>query len=366
MVRLALAVTMVGLAVAGVPPRAACLEGLEGPDSSAVAEFARLEVVQAFLRERSEADDNGDGWLSPSEVLLVRSRNKGDVALGRKVLQLLRTAYTRAPIEERRDYRPQDGVPIKLFIMSGQSNMAGLGLSSELPESVRKGCERVLMFRGGRWQPLRPWHFTFGPEIAFGHTIAAAWPGETIGIVKQAQGATGILAWHPQWTAEKADLTGDGEKGNLWKALTRRIAAARAAARCEVTGFVWQQGGKDMITLESGKQYLHNLCVLTGALRRETGVPDLPLVLGSYRLPGIPDDLSDFDPSAHHEGVPGRPGAPYVVKAQFDAQKAATPAKMVPLRGLSTHRHNVHYDTRGQLTLGRLLAEGYLELVEGR
>ena len=59
-----------------------------------------------------------------------------------------------------------------------------------------------------------------------------------------------------------------------------------------------------------------------------------------------------------------RAGAAYVLKAQFDAQTALAPAKMVPLRNVERHPQNVHYNTPGQLQLGRLFAEAYLELTK--
>ena len=135
---------------------------------------------------------------------------------------------------------------IKVFILSGQSNMVGLGNSQELPDAFRNGNNRVLMFEDGRWQPLRPFkktdyaasnfgitEATFGPEIAFAHAIAEAWPNETIGIVKQASGGTGVLAWHPNWTKEQADRTKDGRRGNLFKKLTDKVKAACASRDCE-------------------------------------------------------------------------------------------------------------------------------------
>jgi hypothetical protein len=70
---------------------------------------------------------------------------------------------------------------MKVFILSGQSGMAGFGRSHELPDALRKGHDRVLMFEDGKWQPLKPFNvypenlrkkfglteFSFGPEIAF-------------------------------------------------------------------------------------------------------------------------------------------------------------------------------------------------------
>jgi len=81
------------------------------------------------------------------------------------------------------------GKKIKVFILSGQSGMAGLGRSHELPDALREGNDRVLMFEDGKWQPLRQFHvyndklmkrfglteFSFGPEIGFAQVIAEAW-----------------------------------------------------------------------------------------------------------------------------------------------------------------------------------------------
>ena len=111
--------------------------------------------------------------------------------------------------------------PIKTFICAGQSNMVGYGDSTKLPADLRKGNDRVLMFENGKWQPLRPHkpaiqgqrrlgltEFSFGPEIAFGHEMAKAFPDETIGIIKHAAGGTSLLAWKPDWTKEEAARVG--------------------------------------------------------------------------------------------------------------------------------------------------------------
>jgi len=89
--------------------------------------------------------------------------------------------------------------PLKVFILAGQSNMVGWGNSKELPDALRTGDDRVLMFENGKWQPLKPFRkatknqekfgmteFSFGPEIAFAHEISKAWPDERIGIIKLA------------------------------------------------------------------------------------------------------------------------------------------------------------------------------------
>jgi hypothetical protein len=48
--------------------------------------------------------------------------------------------------------------------------------------------------------------YHFGPEIAFGHEMAKAWPNETIGIIKFSTGGTSLLAWKPDWSKEDGDI----------------------------------------------------------------------------------------------------------------------------------------------------------------
>jgi Ca2+-binding EF-hand superfamily protein len=261
--------------------------------------------------------------------------------------------------------------PVRAFILAGQSNMVGWGDSTELPDDLRKGNDRVLMFEDGRWQPLRPHEpankgqrrvglreFHFGPEIAFGHEMAEAWPDETIGIIKFSIGGTSVLAWKPDWKKEDADRVGQGRHGSLYKKLMEKVEEARKNRDLEIVGFLWLQGGGDMKKVDVAKEYLDNLKSLVDAVRRDTGARDLPFVYGTSRQAGIPDDLSDLVPKL----MDGRyPAAQFVLKAQFDAQKEIPNSKMVVLRDIEKHPKNVHYNTAGQLEVGKLFAEALLQ-----
>ena len=269
--------------------------------------------------------------------------------------------YDPVPIDESKVYGPAPGKKIKVFILSGQSNMVGQGASYQLDDEAKRGNERSLIFEKGRWQPLRPLRKNFGPEIEFGRRMAQAWPDETIGIVKQAGGGTGVLAWHPNWTAEQAARTNDARKGNLWKALTGKVQQACSAADCEIVGFIWLQGGKDMLKIDTGREYGDNLKALVDGIRKKFDVPRLPFVLGSYRVKGMPDDLSGVADKV--KALTARKGAYYVLQAQYEAERKLVPANMVPLVDIERHPNDVHFNTAGQLKTGRLFAEGYLELV---
>lgn len=260
--------------------------------------------------------------------------------------------------------------PIKVFILAGQSNMAGWGDSTKLPEELRKGNGRVLMFEDGKLQPLRPHQganqgqrrvglteLSFGPEIAFAHAMAKAWPDETVGVIKFSIGGTSLLAWKPDWSKEDADRVGQGRLGSLYKRLMEKVAQAKRGRDIEIVGFLWLQGGGDMKKVDVAKEYLDNLKALVAAVRKETGVADLPFIYGSPRNGEVPDDLSDLVPEVRL----GRyPAAQWVLKAQFDAQKAISNSKMVILRDTEKHPQNVHYNTAGQLKAGKLFAEAFL------
>ena len=203
--------------------------------------------------------------------------------------------------------------------------------------------------------------FSFGPEISFAHAIAEAWPNETIGIVKQAAGGTGVLAWHPNWTAEQADRTKNAGRGNLFKALTGKVNAAQAARDCELMGFVWLQGARDMSFPDVAKEYLPNLEAMVAGVRKEVGGEDMPFVYSTPRpsAANLPDDLSDVVPTLV-EGI--RPGALWVLKAQWDAQEAIPNAKMMIIRDMEKHVDGMHASTAGLLELGRIFAETYLDM----
>lgn len=262
--------------------------------------------------------------------------------------------------------------PLKVFILAGQSNMVGWGDSQKLPDDLRNGNDRVLMFENGKWQPLKPnrkaaknqqkfgmTEFSFGPEIAFGHAMAKAWPEETIGIIKLAVGGTSILTWKPMWSKEDANRVGQGRVGSLYKRLIAKVEQSRQARDIDFAGFLWLQGGGDMKNIAVAREYLDNLKALTAAIRRDTDVPNLPLLCGSMRRAEDPDDISDITP----QRVAGPyPAVEFVLKAQWEAQSEIPHTRTVILRNIEKHPMNVHYNTAGQLETGRLFAKAFLTM----
>lgn len=83
------------------------------------------------------------------------------------------------------------------------------------------------------------------------------------------------------------------------------------------------------------------------------GVPELHLT------PANPERIKELQVYECLKG--NRPGALWVLKAQWDAQKAIPNAKMVIIRDLEQHPGDFHLSTAGVLEQGRILAEGYLD-----
>ena len=59
-----------------------------------------------------------------------------------------------------------------------------------------------------------------------------------------------------------------------------------------------------------------------------------------------------------------RPGIEYVFKAYFEAEEKIPNVKVVVAPDLEKHPKNVHYNTNGQLMLGKHFANVFLEFID--
>lgn len=281
-----------------------------------------------------------------------------------------------ALIAQNSDTESSEKKKIKVFILSGQSNMVGWGEDSKLPDNLSDGDEHKLMFENGKWQKLKPFKpankgqtryglkgNTFGPEISLAEEISKSYPNETIGIIKSSFGGTGILAWSPNWTKEQADRTNDGRKGDLYKVLIDKVKAAQKEAEIEIVGFLWQQGGKDMTNLSLGKEYFENLKSLIEGLRKDLNLPNLPVFVGCSVSK---ETLNNIDKAQLEQIKKSRPGVEYVIRARFKAEEKIPNVKVVVASNLAKYPKNVHYNTNGQLKLGEHYAKSFLEFVNNK
>ncbi len=247
---------------------------------------------------------------------------------------------------------PESG-KFRVFILAGQSNMTGSGQAKELKPPHNQPHDRIRLWAKGRWEYLVP-KKSFGPGVAMAHQLAEYWPDDTIGIIKVAIGGTGILSFQPDWTRESADRTADGRKGNLYRDITDAVKGARKVSDFELAGFAWKQGGKDMKSVQLGNEYLANFEKMITTLRDDLEAPEIPAVIATMLTR---EEYENYDGPTSKS----RPGAPGVIKAQLDAPDKIPRVVTFSHGKLPCRPDGIHFNTEGQLKLGRMYADAVEE-----
>lgn len=217
--------------------------------------------------------------------------------------------------------QPDDGEPaskLKVFLLAGQSNMDGRGDGSKLTEEDKTRLKRAgetvqLAYNRRELVPLgvttpQPWtarkfklERTFGPELFFGLDLAEAWPDERILLIKRSKGATSLYGcWNPDWTEEKATTMGEADQPRLYQDLVeymREVLSPYAEDEYEMCGMLWVQGETDGNETKYGPEpaetYGTSLRNLIRAIRRDTGVAELPFIMLEVGSPKVIEGMRD-------------------------------------------------------------------------
>lgn len=254
------------------------------------------------------------------------------------------------------------GKKIRAFILIGQSNMVGRGERAEFDSIYidQEKNERVLRLYPSGWGHLEVLVTGNGPEISFAHAMARAWPGDTIGIIKIAIGNTGIRGFVPSW--HRAQAGRDANTGPIYQEHIRpRIDfAKRLCPDIEFVGVLWKQGGFDMRSRKLAAGYTGHLSRIINALRKDTGVMDLPLFVGTYIGKARFDEMFEETKKTMVKTIRGRPAMYDVLKALALAEDNISHAKVVVHGQLPTSSDRIHFNTKGQTILGKLFAHSVL------
>jgi hypothetical protein len=228
-----------------------------------------------------------------------------------------------------------------LFLLIGQSNMAGRGA---VEEEDRTPHPRVLMLnQAGEWVPaVDPMHFDkpaagVGLGKTFGRLVAEASPGVTVGLIPCAVGGSPIDAWKPG--AFDAPT-----RSHPWDDAIRRAKLALAAG--ELKGVLWHQGESDSNDkLAAG--YAAKLDDLVARLRKELNAPNVPFIAGQMGVfaDNPWSDAKKVVDRAHRE-LPSR-----VPRTAF-----------VSAEGLRHKGDRVHFDSASLREFGRRYARAYFQL----
>jgi hypothetical protein len=198
------------------------------------------------------------------------------------------------------------GAATKVFVMAGQSNMAGEGgytdymppdlnpwtlppyddADAPCPAPYNQPLNAVKFWNyipdvlteygyhnpgvGNGWIPLQNFYGsrtdTFGPELSFGAKIHEMYPNDEIYIVKFAIGGTNLgYQWNPAYK-NNAD--------SLYKRLTARVNAAMSDLTASgknptVAGMCWMQGEDDSTNGTYAAAYADNLTNLVTSARAD-------------------------------------------------------------------------------------------------
>lgn len=274
-------------------------------------------------------------WLAPPAASLPPGEpwRRAPRRSGRLLAALLAAGATvacHAPGSGAPPGRRSERTTLKIFLLLGQSNMAGRGALG--PGEAPPAHPRVkALDRNDRWMPaVDPIHFDkpsagVGPGTSFGWTVADAIPGAVVGLVPCAVGGSSI----DQWSSR--------DEGGLYEEALRR---ARIALRDgELAGILWHQGESDAANADA---YARKATALFADIRRDLGAPDVPIVVGT---------IGDFY----------RGGGP-INRAIRSLSSIVPRSALVDATGLAHKGDQVHFDTPSARELGRRYARAWLDL----
>lgn len=202
--------------------------------------------------------------------------------------------------------------PASALIFAGQSNMSGMG---QRDEALAAPIPNVVVWAGDHWETYQPGR-CFGPDLAF----AQSWNrdrAESVGIVKYAVAGTSMERW-----------TGD---------LFDNLVSAYEQAGVPAAAVIWAQGESDALDADLSAMYETRMHRFLVGLRNEVG--QVPFVFAQTRFPS----------------------APYIDRIR-QAQARLIGWERVCMTGtddLTTWPDDLHFDTEGQLELGRRLYESW-------
>lgn len=227
-----------------------------------------------------------------------------------------------------------------LYLLIGQSNMAGRGLLDSAPPVSQR---RILKFsQRNAWAPgVEPLH-TDKPAIAgtgigmsFARDMADANPEVTVGLIPCAVGGTPLERWM--------------KGGDLYQQALARAQEAMKSGTFK--GILWHQGEADSGKEDTARSYAARLARMIRDLRADLGAGDVPFVAGK---------LGEFLEPKTKEGTPSFWP---VVNEQLATLPTTVPlTAVVDSTGLVHKGDTVHFDTPSLREFGHRYASAMQKL----
>ncbi|OVA02062.1 protein of unknown function DUF303 [Macleaya cordata] len=228
-----------------------------------------------------------------------------------------------------------------IFVLAGQSNMAGRGgvivdkWDGIIPPECQPNSSILRLNSGLEWEEARePLHFDIdlnktvgvGPGMAFANAIRDNKMNSSIGVVGLvpcAIGGTKISEW--------------AQGTHLYNEFVRRSKASLKEGGT-IRAILWYQGESDTVIREDADRYGENLKKLIGNMRDDLQLPMLPFIQVAL---------------ASGQG----PFVEVVRKAQLELDLPNV--WCVDADGLPLESDSLHLTTQAQVRLGQMLAESF-------
>ena len=254
-----------------------------------------------------------------------------------------------------------------VFLMGGQSNMAGLGgFPNDTPQpgygadkplpapydaiqtdvnfwnysgtllpnpwnsnginNPSVGTKWVALQNGFGWEPVE-----FGPEVSFGYKLHSLLPNDEIYLVKLGVNGSDLAnSWNPNGTGGNYNLF----KSRVNAALANLTAAGKSPT---VAGMVWMQGEGDAQSPAMYSAYETNLTNLITHVRTDFHAPDMRFAIGRI--------------TTYYDSKPTPGGNAIVRRAQVNVANHVANCACINTDDLEW-AYDGHYGTQGQIDLG--------------
>lgn len=208
-----------------------------------------------------------------------------------------------------------------LFILSGQSNMAGLN-----------------------------------PDLSFTPTVQEEFGKDNIIVVKSAQSGQPIRRWYKKWENADGEAPANKDKvGDLYDQLMKKVNEATKDETIATVTFVWMQGERDARE-QHGTVYAQSMRGLIDQLAGDLKREHINFVIGR---------LSDFDMANEKYKHWTMVRDAQVKVAEDDDRGAWVDTDDLNDKGTPDNiKHDLHYTKEGYVTLGKRFADVAIDLVK--
>jgi len=230
-----------------------------------------------------------------------------------------------------------------VFVLIGQSNMVGFGQVRELRSGDAEFPPNVVFYEDGERKRLGQQR-RFGPEVGFARMMAEAFPRDTIVLAKHAVGGTSIGRWMPD-ASDQGDRLGSGPMRRGAPIYPALMVSLKTVIRSDrpVCSILMMQGEADAKSDALAGAYGTRIADFVAALRRDLKSPQALFIYGKVNPP--PDRF---------------PAVELVRQHQQTLARSLPSAVMIDTDDLSKRPDGLHYDSMGQLELGRRFAAAYI------